>query len=125
MTTAMKPALAAATTPITFSHIPSASLATSLPIISRLLPHQGSIEVQHDQAGKEHAWHTHPTNETLVILEGRVRFYHEAGERICAPGDVIHLPAHVRHGSVALEGGAIYLIAMQAYSPEELADVRA
>lgn len=112
-------------TPITFSRIPAASLSSAAPIIARLLPHQGSIEVQHDQEGKEHAWHTHPTNETLVILEGKVRFYHEAGERICTPGDVIHLPAHVRHGSVALDGGAVYLIAMQAHSPEELAHVDA
>jgi|GEM_PF-1577159 Uncharacterized conserved protein, contains double-stranded beta-helix domain len=112
---------AAAASPVTFSRIPAASLSTAVPIITRLLPHQGSIEVQHDQAGKEHAWHTHPTDETLVILEGKVRFYHEAGERICEPGDVIHLPAEVRHGSVALDGGAVYLIAMQAHSPEALA----
>lgn len=103
-------------TSISFSHLDRASLAGSAPIISKLLPRQGSIEVQHDQPGKEHAWHTHPTDETLVILEGSVRFYHEAGERICQPGDVIHLPAGLRHGSVALDDGAVYLIALEAHT---------
>lgn len=112
-------------TSINFSHLDHTSLAGSAPIISRILPEQGSIEVQHDQPGKEHAWHTHPTDETLVILEGSVRFYHEAGERICMPGDVIHLPAGIRHGSVALEDGAVYLIALQAHSFNEATDVDA
>ena len=81
------------------------------PLISRMLPDQGCIEVQRDVAGKEHAWHRHTTDETLVILEGKVRFYWDAGEKICGPGTVISLPAGTMHGSVALEGGATYLIA--------------
>jgi quercetin dioxygenase-like cupin family protein len=81
------------------------------PLIERLLPDQGCIEVQRDVAGKEHAWHKHDTDETLVILEGRVRFYWDQGERICSPGTVISLPAGMLHGSVALDGGATYLIA--------------
>lgn len=80
-------------------------------VIKKLLPDQGAIEVQHDVPGKEHAWHTHATNETLVILNGSVRFYWDQGERICKPGDVISLPAGTEHGSVALDRGAIYLIA--------------
>lgn len=89
-------------------------LSTNLDIVaSTMLPLQGSIEVQRDQAGKEHTWHTHTTDETLVIIEGGVRFYHEGGERICKKGDVINLPCGVKHGSVALEEGAIYMIAME------------
>ena len=81
------------------------------PLVEKLLPDQGCIEVQRDVAGKEHAWHQHDTDETLVILDGAVRFYWDRGERICTPGSVISLPAGVRHGSVALESGATYLIA--------------
>ena len=81
------------------------------PLIERLLPDQGCIEVQRDVAHKEHAWHQHETDETLVILDGAVRFYWDGGERICTPGSVISLPSGVRHGSVALEDGATYLIA--------------
>lgn len=79
-------------------------------LIENLLPEQGCIEVQRDEAGKEHFWHKHDTDETLVILDGQVRFYWEEGEEICGPGTVISLPAHMRHGSVALEGGSTYLI---------------
>lgn len=103
---------------IRYSRIPATPLSDAAGIIRQILPHQGSIEVQHDQPGKEHSWHTHPTDETLVILEGSVRFYHEAGERICRPGDVIHLPAHLRHGSVALDDGCVYLIALEAHRLE-------
>lgn len=112
-------------TEIRFSQIPATPLTEAATIISQILPHQGSIEVQNDQPGKEHAWHTHPTNETLVILEGSVRFYYEGGERICSSGDIIHLPSHVRHGSIALDDGCIYLIAMEAHRVEGSRDVDA
>ena len=84
------------------------------PLIEKLLPDQGSIEVQRDVPGKEHAWHDHSTDETLVIIDGSVRFYWEGGEKICGKGTVISLPAGTRHGSVALGDGATYLIAFQA-----------
>lgn len=80
-------------------------------LVDSLLPDQGAIEVQRDVAGKEHAWHRHTTDETLVILEGSVRFYWDQGEKICSKGTVISLPAGMLHGSVALEDGATYLIA--------------
>jgi len=82
-------------------------------LIESLLPDQGCIEVQRDVSGKEHAWHSHESDETLVILEGKVHFYWEGGTRVCEPGDVISLPSGVRHGSIALDGGATYLIAFQ------------
>lgn len=82
-------------------------------LIESLLPDQGCIEVQRDVSGKEHAWHSHDTDETLVILDGKVHFYWEGGTRVCGPGDVISLPTGVRHGSIALDGGATYLIAFQ------------
>jgi quercetin dioxygenase-like cupin family protein len=73
------------------------------PLFDVCMPQQGSIELQHDRQGKEHAWHTHPTDETIVVLSGKVRFYWEGGERICSAGDVIQLPQGTRHGSLALE----------------------
>jgi len=98
---------------VTFSEVPM-DLSTDLDIVaSVMLPLQGSIEVQRDKAGKEHKWHSHTTDETLVIIDGSVRFYHEGGERVCEKGDVINLPCGVKHGSIALEDGAIYLIAME------------
>lgn len=86
------------------------------PLVEQLLPDQGCIEVQRDVPGKEHAWHHHDTDETLVILDGTVRFYWDQGEQICGKGTVISLPAGMQHGSVALDGGATYLIAFHQAS---------
>lgn len=84
------------------------------PLVEKLLPDQGAIEVQRDVPGKEHAWHTHETDETLVIIDGSVRFYWDQGEKVCGKGTVISLPAGTPHGSVALDDGATYLIAFHA-----------
>jgi len=83
-------------------------------LIFNALPNQGCVEIQRDVPGKEHAWHTHETDETIVVLDGSLRFYWEQGERICFPGDVISLPCGALHGSVALDKGAVYLIAFHA-----------
>ena len=83
-------------------------------LIAKTLPDQGCIEVQRDVAGKEHVWHAHEVDETIVLLDGQLRFYWEEGERLCSAGDVISLPARMPHGSVALDRGATYLIAFHA-----------
>ena len=81
------------------------------PAILDLLPAQGSVELQRDAAGKVHHFHTHPVDEILMIISGRLKFMWEGGERICSAGDKILLPAGTLHQSEALEGGAIYAIA--------------
>ncbi|MGY6646042.1 MAG: cupin domain-containing protein [Salinarimonas sp.] len=80
--------------------------------IFSILPTQGSVELQNDSPGKEFHWHSHETDETLFILDGKILFYWENGEKICEPGDIICLPRGMRHGSKALENGAKYVIAM-------------
>ncbi|MGJ5130499.1 cupin domain-containing protein [Bradyrhizobium oligotrophicum] len=80
------------------------------PDILALLPTQGCIELQHDAAGKVHAFHTHPVDEILVVIQGRLTFRWEGGERICTAGDKILLPAGTLHESEALDD-AIYAIA--------------
>ena len=80
-------------------------------IIERSLPEQGAIEVQHDQSYKEHPWHCHETDETIIILKGSLQFKWEDETQICNPGTVIELPKGQFHGSVAMENGATYVIA--------------
>ncbi|MGS4946911.1 cupin domain-containing protein [Meridianimarinicoccus sp. RP-17] len=80
-------------------------------LLDRVLPDQGAIELQRDVEGKEHTWHRNPTDETIVILDGALRFYWDQGEKICGSGTVISLPAGMMRGSVALKGGATYLVA--------------
>ncbi|MGJ4931736.1 cupin domain-containing protein [Bradyrhizobium sp. HKCCYLS2038] len=82
------------------------------PDILALLPRQGCIELQHDAAGKVHSFHTHPVDEILVVIRGRLTFRWEGGERICSAGDKILLPAGTLHESEALDD-AIYAIATQ------------
>jgi quercetin dioxygenase-like cupin family protein len=81
------------------------------PAILDLLPAQGSVELQRDRAGKVHHFHTHPVDEILVIISGRLNFIWEGGEQICRAGDTIMLPAGTLHQSEALDDGAIYAIA--------------
>ena len=81
------------------------------PAILELLPAQGSVELQRDAAGKVHHFHTHPVDEILVIVNGRLNFMWEGGERVCGAGDTILLPAGTLHQSEALDEGAIYVIA--------------
>lgn len=81
--------------------------------ILNLLPAQGSVELQHDAAGKVHHFHAHPVDEILMIIKGRLNFMWDGGERVVSAGDTILLPAGTRHQSEALEGGAIYVIAIQ------------
>jgi quercetin dioxygenase-like cupin family protein len=80
------------------------------PAIIALLPTQGSIELQRDAPGKVHAFHTHPVDEILVVISGRLNFSWDGGERVCNPGDTIFLPAGTVHQSEALDE-AIYAIA--------------
>ena len=82
-------------------------------LIFSSLPKQGAIEVQNDAPGKEHAWHQHQNDETIVVLKGSLKFYSEEGETICHPGTLISLPSGTRHGSIAQEQGAVYIIAFE------------
>src|SRR6266478_2130349 len=71
--------------------------------ILQLLPTQGIIELQHDAAGKVHSFHTHPVDEILMIISGRLNFMWEGGQRIVGAGDTILLPAGTLHQSEALD----------------------
>lgn len=84
------------------------------PELRRLLPPQGSFELQNDQPGKTHNWHFHSLDEELFVLSGTVLLfwtldgrYHE---QICPEGTWITLPAGVVHGSAAGPYGAVYMI---------------
>lgn len=81
-------------------------------IVTLCLPDQGSVEVQHDQPWKEHHWHKHQTDETLVLVSGSFEFEWSEGKVTCMPGDLIELPCGVLHRSKALRGGALYVIAL-------------
>lgn len=89
-------------------HGPAATLEDA---VKELLPTTGSVEVQRDSAGRHHPAHQHPTPETLLVVDGAIRFQWDGGEVHCRPGDRLLLPARVRHSSVAGARGCLYVIA--------------
>lgn len=76
-----------------------------------MLPKQGCIELQRDEAYKCHSWHQHVNDETLLIIDGSLTFEYEDVSIICKSGDVIHLPSMTKHQSTASSYGCIYAIA--------------
>jgi mannose-6-phosphate isomerase-like protein (cupin superfamily) len=89
---------------------------SELPILFvSALPEQGCVQLQRDVPGKLHDWHSHESDETLIILRGSLDFEWEEGRQQCRPGDVIELPAGCRHRSIATGSGATYLIAFRRF----------
>ncbi len=78
-----------------------------------LLPDTGSVEVQRDTPYREHKAHMHPTNETLLIVNGDITFTVEDRQITCTSGDRILLPVNTMHSSIAGETGCIYVIALE------------
>ncbi|MEK5339158.1 YqcI/YcgG family protein [Weizmannia sp. FSL W8-1119] len=85
--------------------------------VFELLPETGSVEVQRDTPYREHKTHTHPTNETLLIIKGDIIFRVGEKELHCEPGDRILLPANTKHSSIAGSNGCLYIIALEYVTP--------
>lgn len=81
--------------------------------VLELLPPTGSVEVQRDTPFREHPIHTHPTDETLLILDGSISFTVGEDTGHCGPGDRLLLPEETPHGSIAGPEGCLYVIAME------------
>jgi len=103
---------------VRFTRVPAPLLRNLGSVIFDMLPAQGEIKIQQDMPNKVHDWHVHDTHETLVVLQGRIKFCSQTGERLCRPGDMIHLPKNTLHRSIASDVGAVYLISMEALPSE-------
>lgn len=82
--------------------------------VLELLPEAGSVEVQRDPPGFAHAPHTHPMDETLLIVSGSIAFDCDGRQLACAPGDRLLLPEGMSHSSRAGAQGCTYIIACHA-----------
>ena len=91
--------------------------------IAHLLPPNktNAIEVQFDLPNREHKTHQHPTDETLLIVEGEITFHWGAEQSTCRPGDRLLLPLGTPHSSVAGDNGCLYLIAQSIITDERSA----
>lgn len=47
--------------------------------------------------------HSHPHEQMTLVERGRVTFFIEGEPRLVTAGDVLHFPAHCRHGATMLE----------------------
>ena len=81
--------------------------------VKSLLPQTGAVEVQRDTPEREHKTHTHPTDETLLIVDGGITFTANGKRFHCRSGDRILLPAKTVHSSIAGEGGCLYAISLE------------
>ncbi|MCK5905587.1 MAG: cupin domain-containing protein [Gammaproteobacteria bacterium] len=81
--------------------------------VMKLLPETGSVEVQRDTPHREHKTHTHPTNETLLIISGEITFTVDGENITCTSGDRILLTSETFHSSVAGKDGCLYIIALE------------
>ena len=77
--------------------------------VQELLPESGYVEVQRDPPKKQHTLHTHPTDETLLIVEGDIVFSIGSEQIRCTSGDRILLTANTPHSSIT-HNGCTYVI---------------
>ena len=81
--------------------------------VMALLPTTGSVEVQRDTPGRTHPPHTHPTPETLLVVDGSITFRWDSSEAECTSGDRLLLPPETVHSSTAGTDGCVYVIATE------------
>jgi quercetin dioxygenase-like cupin family protein len=83
-------------------------------VVRRFLPRQGGIELQRDEPGKIHDWHSHDVHETLVVLRGGMDLEFVLDGRVheadAGPECRIELPRNTVHRSTARAGGCVYVI---------------
>jgi quercetin dioxygenase-like cupin family protein len=91
--------------------------------VEHLLPpvKTNSVEVQYDLPNREHTTHQHPTDETLLIVEGEITFRWGGEQSTCKPGDRLLLPVGTPHSSVAGNEGCLYVIAQSIVTDERSA----
>lgn len=84
--------------------------------VMELMPVTGSVEVQRDTPHREHPSHTHPIDETLLIVKGTITFTIGEQSWVCDSGDRLLLPAGTVHSSIAGDEGCLYIIKMMERS---------
>jgi quercetin dioxygenase-like cupin family protein len=67
----------------------------------------------HIPPGKGHAFHRHPEFEELIyILEGTCEQWVDQEKRILGPGDTVHIPMNMVHGSYNVGPTTLRLLAI-------------
>ncbi|WP_394681358.1 cupin domain-containing carboxymuconolactone decarboxylase family protein [uncultured Comamonas sp.] len=90
----------------------SGAVRISTPFSASAPGHAGGGTVAFEAAART-AWHTHPLGQTLIVTQG-VGLVQQQGQPALAMrvGDVVSIPAHVRHWHGAGPGGAMVHVAI-------------
>lgn len=85
------------------------------PLLARQMIHGENMTVAkiHLAKGAVVPAHSHVNEQITVLLQGKLRFMSDDGDRVIAAGDVLAIPANVRHGVEALEDS----VAMDLFCP--------
>lgn len=59
------------------------------------------------------AQHQHPHEQVIYVLSGKIKFQSNDEKRVLNSGDVVHLPANVPHGGIAVED----TVTLEVFSP--------
>ena len=75
------------------------------------------------EAGARNNWHTHPGGQILIVTDG-IGYYQEKGKpiQLIQRGDVIKIPADVKHWHGASRDNALTHIAITAVTPKGAID---
>lgn len=75
------------------------------------------------EAGARNNWHTHPGGQILIVTDG-TGYYQEKGKpiQLIQRGDVIKIPADVKHWHGAATDSALTHIAITASTPKGAVD---
>jgi quercetin dioxygenase-like cupin family protein len=75
------------------------------------------------EAGARNNWHTHPVGQILIVTDG-IGFYQEKGKpiQLIQRGDVIKIPADIKHWHGASQNSALTHIAITAVTPKGAVD---
>jgi quercetin dioxygenase-like cupin family protein len=84
--------------------------------IEMVLEREGCAAVEwQDAAGTHYKAHSHPHDEIIAVIEGRIDFVVDGKRHILEPGKILFLPAGTTHTADVPKYGAVrYLIGSKA-----------
>lgn len=87
------------------------------PLLRRQLESQGfEVTTWRDPADRTYGAHSHPDDERLCVVRGRIVLRVDGRDFDLGPGDLLELPRGTVHSAQAGPEGALYLIARRRAS---------
>ena len=91
-------------------HVAGLGLQGMEALIRALLPDQGNIEIFREVPLRSNAYAAERRGKLIVVLEGSLRLIFDSRTVDLSPGMVAQLSPDIAYSSLALDGGATYLV---------------